>query len=443
MPRSGIPTVVHLHGGLNEPESDGHSHSWFTSNFNEKGPTWKKEVYHYHNKKDPGNLWYHDHAIGLTRLNILAGLLGAYVIRKPSIERSFNLPMKMEYDRHLVVMDRNFNRDGSIFINSTGDNPSIHPEWQPEYFGDVIIVNGKAWPYLNLSRSKYRFRIINASNARFFRLALSNGLPFIQIGSDSFYLEKPVVMKEILVAPSEIADVVIDFSMSHTDQIVLTNSAVYPFPGGDPVNHLNGQVMKFVLDKNSDTHDHSSIPRDLIPIRRLHKNMTVKTRYITMYEYDSNTGNPTHLLLNFLPFTSPTTETPKQGTTELWYIINLTDDNHPLHLHLVAFQVVSQQALNDTDDLVNCMLKLKDAEKCDVWKYATKNKPTHPPANEAGWKNVYKVKPSYVTAILSRFSQVDMSTFPFNASAEPGYVYHCHILDHEDNEMMRPFKILP
>lgn len=119
----------------------------------------------------------------------------------------------------------------------SGNNPNIHPEWQPEYFGNVIVVNGKAWPYMVVQRRKYRFRIINTSNARFFRFYLSNGLSFIHIGSDSAYLDRPTLSKSTLVAPSEISDVIIDFSKSKSNSAVLANDVVYPFPSGN--NHVS------------------------------------------------------------------------------------------------------------------------------------------------------------------------------------------------------------
>jgi len=123
----GVPTVVHIHGGINEPESDGSPLAWFTAGFNETGPAWTKSQYHYVNVQHPGNLWYHDHALGLTRENLLAGLVGAYIIRNSSVETSLKFPSGPEFDRSLLVFDKSFAKDGSIYMNSTGDNPSIHP----------------------------------------------------------------------------------------------------------------------------------------------------------------------------------------------------------------------------------------------------------------------------------------------------------------------------
>ncbi|XVE85387.1 hypothetical protein DITRI_Ditri17bG0086900 [Diplodiscus trichospermus] len=124
-------------------------------------------------------------------------------------------------------------------MNSAGNNSSIHPQWQPEYFGDAIIVNGEAWPKLKVRRRKYRFRIINASNSRFFILFFTNGLQFIHMAFDSTYLGESVMTIEILLAPSKIANVVVDFSKSKTDEAVLANDALYPYPSDDPVNEPN------------------------------------------------------------------------------------------------------------------------------------------------------------------------------------------------------------
>jgi FtsP/CotA-like multicopper oxidase with cupredoxin domain len=440
----GVPTVVHVHGGVAEPQSDGSALAWFTAGFNETGPAWTKPKYHYVNVQHPGNLWYHDHALGLTRENLLAGLIGAYIIRNPSLESPLRLPSGPEYDRSLVVFDKSFAKDGSIYMNSTGDNPSIHPQWQPEYFGDAIIVNGKAWPYLNVKRSKYRFRIVNAGNARYYMFALSNGLSMTQIGSDSTYLPSPVRVQKLLLSPSEIADVIIDFANSSTDEAILTNSAAYPYPNGTAVDDLNSKVMKFVIEKAAaNNQPDSSIPKILVQYPRPNQSDIAQTRYITLYEYDSATNQPTHLFLNGLSFLAPVTETPREGTSELWHIINLTPDNHPLHIHLGLFFVLNQTELVNLSEFKSCMQKKNDAVGCDIEKHA-KGRVIAAPANERTWKNVFKMQPGFMTTILLRLSLLDSPRpYPFNASAEPGYVYHCHILDHEDNEMIRPFKIVP
>ncbi|KAG7598018.1 Cupredoxin [Arabidopsis suecica] len=439
----GIPTVVHLHGGIHEPTSDGNADAWFTAGFRETGPKWTKTTLHYENKQQPGNMWYHDHAMGLTRVNLLAGLVGAYILRHHAVESPLHLPTGDEFDRPLIIFDRSFRKDGSIYMNATGNNPSIHPQWQPEYFGDVIIVNGKAWPRLNVRRRKYRFRIINASNARFFKFFFSNGLNFIVVGSDSAYLSKPVMTKSILLSPSEIVDVIVDFSKSPSRTVVLANDAPYPYPSGDPVNEENGKVMKFIIN-NEREDDSSTIPKKLINYPHAEVSNVVLRRYISMYEYVSNSDEPTHLLVNGLPYDAPVTETPKSGTTEVWEVINLTEDNHPLHIHLGLFKVVEQTALlaAGLEEFKECMTKQNDAVKCQISKYA-RGKKTAVTAHERGWKNVFKMMPGHVTRILVRFSYIHTNaSYPFDPTEEPGYVYHCHILDHEDNMMMRPLKVI-
>lgn len=440
----GVPTVVHLHGGIHPPASDGNSLAWFTSSFRSKGPAFVSPTSFYPNVQEAGNLWYHDHAMGLTRVNLLAGLLGSYVVRNPSVESPFRLPSGPEFDRTLIVFDRSFRTDGSLFLNSTGNNPSIHPQWQPEYFGDAIIVNGKAWPYLNVARRKYRFRIINASNARFFRFFFPNGLKFVHVGSDSTYLYRPVTSRKFLLAPSEVADVVVDFSESSTDSAILSNEAAYPYPSGDPTDEYNGKVIKFVIDKKKVVDD-ARIPRRLMryPPPEAHRAKVI--RYITMYEYTSATDEPTHLLLNNKTYEDPVTEKPKAGTSEIWYVINLTDDNHPLHVHLGLFVVLEQREILDLDKFHDCMNQKNDATACKLAEHA-KGKRVDVPRYERGWKNVFKMMPGHVTKILVRFSLLNSDQvvdYPFNVTGEPGYVYHCHILDHEDNVMMRPLVLTP
>ncbi|XP_052205731.1 multicopper oxidase LPR1-like [Diospyros lotus] len=442
--KKGVPTVVHLHGSIGEPASDGHADAWFTANFEEVGPTWTNETYRYYNYQQPGNLWYHDHTKGLTRVNLLSGLIGAYIIRHPEVEGPLGLPCGDEIDRPLFVFDRNFRVNGSLYMNSTGNNPCIHPQWQPEYFGEAIIVNGKAWPRLIVSRRKYRFRIINASNARFFNFFFTNGLGFTVVGSDSAYIERPVTVKEILLGPSEITDVIVDFSESISDSTILANNASYPYPSGNPVNEANGKVMKFIIKPRREVDTATlRVPTNLIgyPAPDLSSSTPV-TRYIAMYEYTSDTGETTHLYINGKSFEAPVTETPKVGATEVWYVINLTSDNHPLHLHLALFMVLDQVELVGIDEFHNCMLKINDAIKCQISKYA-RGKRVEVAAHEKGWKNVYKMTPGYVTRILVRFSYIHTNaSYVFDATADPGYVYHCHMLDHEDNVMIRPMKLI-
>ncbi|CAD6232453.1 unnamed protein product [Miscanthus lutarioriparius] len=441
----GVPTVVHLHGSAHPPQDDGSAFAWFTAGFRETGPAWTQATYRYPNVQPPGNLWYHDHALGLTRANLLAGLVGAYVIEKPEIDVPMDLPCDDD-DLHLVVADRSFNVDGSLYMNSTGVAPSIHPQWQPEYFGEAVTVNGKAWPFLAVHRRRYRFRILNASNARYFNVSLSNGMPFHVVGSDASYLAAPVTVSSLLISPAEIFDVVVDFSVSPTAEVEMLNSAPYPFPNGTAPGPLTGKVMKFVVTPNGprDPLDNSTVPDREVPYANVASlGPTSETRYIVMYEYQTPSGQSTHLYINGLRLEDPVTETPRSGTTELWHVINLTADNHPLHIHLGMFQAVKMQQLVDLQAFTNCMTQLNDAVKCGVDQHAVG--PVVPvPDHEKTWKNVVKVPPGFVTTVVVAFKLVDTNQpYPFDATAEPGYVYHCHILDHEDNAMIRPLKLLP
>uniref|UniRef100_K3XTE1 Plastocyanin-like domain-containing protein n=1 Tax=Setaria italica TaxID=4555 RepID=K3XTE1_SETIT len=418
----GVPTVVHLHGSAHPPQSDGSAFAWFTAGFRETGPAWTQATYSYPNVQPPGNLWYHDHALGLTRANLLAGLLGTYVIEKPEVYAPMDLPCNGD-DLHLVIADRSFNADGSLYMNSTGAAPLVHPQWQPEYFGEVVTVNGKAWPFLAVHRRRYRLRILNASNARYFNVSLSDGTPFHVVGSDASYLTAPVTVPSLLISPAEIFDVVVDSFASPTAEVEMLNSAPHPFPTGAAPGPLNGKVMKFVVTPNGprDPPDNSTVPDREVPYAGVASpGPASETRHI-----------------------DPVTETPRSGTTELWHVINLTGDNHPLHIHLGMFQAVKMQQLLDLQAFAGCMAQVNDAVRCGVDRHAVGPVVTVP-EHEKTWKNVVKMPPGFVTTVVVAFKLVDTDQpYPFDATAEPGYVYHCHILDHEDNAMIRPLKLLP
>uniref|UniRef100_A0A0E0JDK3 Plastocyanin-like domain-containing protein n=1 Tax=Oryza punctata TaxID=4537 RepID=A0A0E0JDK3_ORYPU len=450
----GVPTVVHLHGAAQAPDSDGHANAWFTRDFAENGSTWTKKTYTYPNVQPAaGNIWYHDHALGLTRASLLAGLLAAYIVEWPELEMPFNLPSG-EFDLHLVIADRQFNADGTLYMNSTGAVPSVHPQWQPEYFGEVITVNGKAWPFLAVQRRRYRLRILNASNARYFNVSLSNGLPIHVVGSDASYLSRPVTVSNLLLSPAEIFDVIVDFSLvptANATDIELLNSAPYPFPNGNATNpDLDGKVMafnvsaKWQLDDDMPEPDNSTVPEHGVPYAKVTAlPPTMKTRYIVLYENMTSDKLTMNLYINGLRLEDPPTETPRSGTTELWHVINLTGDNHPLHIHLASFQAIQMQQLVDPDTFTTCMEKHNDTVTCNLAQHAVGAlQPV--PEEEKTWKNVVKVPPAYVTSVVVAFKLVHNNMpYPFDATADQGYVYHCHILDHEDNAMIRPLKLLP
>jgi spore coat protein A, manganese oxidase len=448
-----VPIVPHLHGGETEPASDGYPEAWFTAGEAITGPDFIKSLYHYANDQEPTTLWYHDHALGITRLNVYMGLAGFYLLRDPVIcldEQDYQLP-RGQYEIPLAIQDRSFLDDGSLAFPSVGVNPDIHPYWVPEFFGDTIMVNGRLWPHLNVEPRQYRFRILNGSNARFYNLAFSNQMPFIQIGTDGGYLPKPVQLVSLLIAPGERADILVDFSaLSPGTELIMTNTANAPFPDGSPPDPATtGQIMQFiVLDKP--VIQPQPLPKVLNTLYPL-KNID-KIRTLTLFEV-GGPGGPLEVLLDGQKWSAPVSEQPLVGTTEDWQIVNLTMDAHPIHLHLVQFRPVSRQDFlvqKYTNDWVtlNGEPPLNHPTKVlPVHPYLLDG-PINPPAHENGWKDTIQAYPGQVTTIRVRFapqyvkeSIAGRNLYPFNPAAKPGYVWHCHILDHEDNDMMRPYRV--
>jgi spore coat protein A len=236
----GVPVVTHLHGGHNESASDGLPDQWFTPNFERKGPGFIKgqsEPFYYHNDQEAATIWYHDHAFGVTRLNVYAGLAGYYLItdnNESELQATNKLPAA-PYDLGLAIQDRMFTSSGQLFYPATSDEIELNPTVLPEMFGDFILVNGMAWPYLEVEPRQYRFRVLNGSDSRFYNLFFSSGQQIIQIGSDQGLLYSPFVMNKMLIAPGERKDIIIDFSNPALwgQTIILKNNAKSPFPKGD------------------------------------------------------------------------------------------------------------------------------------------------------------------------------------------------------------------
>jgi FtsP/CotA-like multicopper oxidase with cupredoxin domain len=453
---TGIPIVAHVHGAEVEPQSDGGPMTWFTPGFAEKGEDWMHEVYHYANNQLPATIWYHDHAFGFTRHNVYAGLAGYYVIRDPAHEPA-GLPSGA-FEIPLAIQDRMFTVDGQLWYPNEGES-SVHPIWIPEFFGDAILVNGKVWPYLEVEPRKYRFRILNGSNARFYSLALSDrgtsapGPAFDQIGTDGGYLARPVRLNDpssphsprLLIAPGERADVVVDFAgLAPGTELVLRNTARAPYPKGDAVDpQTTGQVMLFrvVAPTGPDT---SVLPAVLANFTRI-ANPT-RTRVMTLNEL-LDEDDPIGAFLNGMTFMSPATELPELGSTELWEVVNLTGDTHPIHLHLVQFQLLNRQKINvkryeSSFAKLNPTLPTTSYVPIPIEEFL-QGRPMSPDPNEVAWKDTYRVNPGEVARFLIRFTPQDASpSFAFDATAEPGYVWHCHILEHEENDMMRPYHLV-
>lgn len=451
-----VPIVPHLHGGESESVSDGHPDAWFTAGEKKRGMEFVTSRYTYYNSQEPTTLWYHDHVMGITRLNVLMGLAGFYVLRDPAnpLDQPTSVLPRGKYEIPLAIQDRFFNTDGSFDFPKVGINPEIHPYWVPEFFGDTIMVNGKVWPNLNVERRQYRFRLLNGSNSRFYNLKFSNGMPFVQIGSDGGYLPTAVTLDELLIAPGERADLLVDFSiLAPGSKIIIQNDASAPFPMGAPADPQTvGQIMQFTVLPGTPVPP-PPLPPILNTITPLVPNSRKRT--LTLVESMGPAG-PIMVTLNGQQWAAPISELPRVGATEIWELVNLTMDAHPIHLHLVQFQVVNRQDFlvdNYTADwlALNGEPPYMFTPKVLPVKPYLANPPIGPAPNETGWKDTVQAFPGQVTRIIVRYAPQDAPTgtapgtnlYPFDPTKGPGYVWHCHILDHEDNEMMRPYMVTP
>ena len=541
-----IPLAMHLHGGEVQSTSDGGPYSWFTPDYALKGKGWDNGVgpiLHYPNSQEAATLWFHEHSqLGLTRINVYAGMAGFYFLRgldeelarlpgwsKDNLVKEKTPPGKVADALHpgaylpeieIVIQDRTFDQNGQLYYDVEPNNPDIHPFWNPEFFGNVITVNGKTWPYLSVAPRKYRFHFLDGSNARFYSMWLknlvtgANGPALTQVGTDGGMLDSPVVIdpslgKTLLMAPGERADIIIDFSKFANQTLTLMNDANAPYPMGDEVAQgFTDRIMQFVVngDMVSNVYpkkvgpDLSAVPNRLrlTPIVKFTDfagKLNTKPdviRQLTLNEV-MNDDEPVMVLVNNsryepvenmpgMPDMSPmfgdVTEKPVEGTTEKWQIVNLTMDAHPMHLHLVEFQLVSRQNFDemryeedykDSFTGVNGgMAGMYMGAEGPPFKYDVKNSdgaiggnlPVTPyllgapiPAdpNERGWKDVIKSYPGQITTYMVRFAPQELpiwwpkalSRFSFDPSIGPGYVWHCHIVEHEDNDMMRPMDIQP
>jgi spore coat protein A len=437
-----VPLVTHQHGGDTESLSDGLPDAWATPGNAQKGRLFNL-LYTYDNRQEATQLWYHDHAVGVTRLNVYMGLAGNYFIRDAN-EEALQLP-KFPYEVPLLIQDRTFTASGGLFYASQDpDNPRApNPTHLPENFGDVILVNGVAWPVLEVEPRKYRFRVLNGSDSRVYDMRLSNGAPFVQIGSDLGMLNHPVPLIMLSVAPGERADVIIDFGRMHGQTVILTNSANAPYPSGDPVDpNTTGQLMAFrVTLPKSGAADHP-IPGNLRPLLGPVPVLAnpARTRKILLFEGTDtrdrlqtmggivDSSRPT--LNGTLVFNDPITENPGVGDTEIWEFYNTTGDAHPIHMHLVDFRVIDRQKFNGT-----IVPKTNsDGSLGGVLDEASIRLLGHgrlPRQEELGKKDTAKMFPGEVTRVIAKFTR-------------PGeYLFHCHILSHEDHEMMRPYFVGP
>ncbi len=394
----GIPevrAVAHVHGARVRSQDDGYPDDWFVPG--------KSRTCHYPLQQDAATLWYHDHAMGINRLNIYAGLFGMFLIRD-SVEDALRLPSG-KYEVPLILYDRDLTADGQLFYPDSGI-PG-HP-WVPEFVADGILINGKLRPFFNVEPRLYRFRLLNSANSRFFGLSLVDPAgapqPLTQIGSDQGLLASPAELKNLTLAPAERADLLIDFTRFSGRTLHLRTGAL--------------DILQLRVAAQPASSSNRSIPQTLRIIHRTPESASTTTRTITLNEYKDKIGNSMLMLLNRKRWHEPVTETPKLDSTEIWEFVNLTEDTHPMHIHLVRFQILDRRTFDPFEYLMHKNLRFRA--------------PAEPPApNELGWKDTVQCPAGMITRVILRFE------------GYPGkYLYHCHILEHESNDMMRPFEVI-
>ena len=384
-----VRACVHLHGGRTPSHDDGYPEDWYVPG--------KSRLCTYPLQQQAAHLWYHDHAMGINRLNIYAGLVGQLLLRDEQ-EDALNLPSGA-YEIPLTLYDRIFTADGQLFYPTSGDPQ--HP-WVTEFNGDAVLINGKIRPFLEVEPRVYRFRVLNAANSRFFALSLTEHQNFHQIGSDQGLLAAPVPLTSLLLAPAERADLLIDFSGHAGKHVQLFGGAL--------------EIMQFRVAAKPPIA--TPLPTRLRTTPSASESDATVTRTITLNEIMTRDGISTGMLLNRKHWHEPVTEMPKLNATEIWEFVNLTEDVHPMHLHLVRFRILDRRTFEPFD--------------FQTYKKLRYLGPASPPAaHEAGWKDVVQCPPGQVTRILVTFD------------GYPGrYLYHCHILEHEANDMMRPFEVV-
>ncbi len=476
-----VPTVVHVHGAHSFAHSDGFPEAWWLpgatnipEGFAMTGPAYATQadagaggaVFDYPQDEDAATLWYHDHTIGMTRVNIYAGLAGYWLIRD-DIEDALALPGPAPrvgdpagtayYEIPLVIQDRSFNRDGSLFYpGSRSDydqypgpvfpDSDVAPIWGPEFIGDAMVVNGRAWPFLEVEPRLYRFRILNASDARTLMLELDRaGLPFVKIGVDGGRMSgAPVRQTQLLMGPAERVDVLVDFSGLAVGEVVTMTNVGPDDPWGgpdadppqDPADpSTTGQVMQFRVVSATGAGAPGAIPASLPVLADLQP--TAPTRDLLLQETETPDGMyPVHVQLGTLamgplPWTAPATEVVKLDSTEIWRVTNVTDDAHPIHIHLVDFQIIDRQPFDSDAFKTAHDAYLAGTAAAPVLEDYFTGPPDPIDATEDGPKDTVIMLPGTVTRIIAKFDRAGT------------YVWHCHIIEHEDNDMMRPLVIAP
>jgi spore coat protein A len=421
-----VRMLTHLHGGFVSGADDGNPYS---TGFNDEYVRGETQTVTYPNDQPAATLWYHDHAVAITRLNVYAGLAGFYLIRDENDTGDEPNPIGLPggaYEIPIVIQDRLFTGRGQLFYPG--------PEWEPEFFGDTAVVNGAPFPFLEVEPRKYRFRFLNGSNSRFYHLHIPGGPPFHHIGSEGGMFGAPVETRTILLLPAERADVLVDFAGLEGRRVLLGN-ATLPRTVVSPASPRLPLIMQFRVGTTVTQPGPATIPTTL-PGAEPNFGTPARERYITLEEVLNDDGEPIRVLIDGLRFEDPVNIQVPAGDIEDWLLINLTEDTHPIHLHLPQFQVVSRRLF----DVASYQAAL------DAARAAGEPNPNPQPfhiggplplqSDDRGFKDTVSANPQVVTRIRSPFE------LPSGVAGRQKYVFHCHILEHEDNDMMRPYEVL-
>ena len=490
-----VPMVTHVHGAVGVgDESDGYPEAWYLPAADDLGDhttegTWYRffatkardrhgvewgpgyAIMQYPNDNRASTLWYHDHTLGMTRQNVYAGPAGFFIVRGgpagddavldsrtrrravlPGPGPTYGRPLRTDVTEiPLAIQDRSFTPDGQLFYPDSRaffdgyegpyiPDTTVPPLWNPEFFGNTLIVNGHTWPYQEVEQRRYRFRVLNGCQSRFLILDFT-GIPGVavwQMGNEGGLLDAPVDLgsladpQRLLLGPAERADIIVDFSGVPLGGHVLGNVGPdEPYGGGVPGTDFTvadpdttGKVLEFrVVARRGQ--DRTTPPQFLmLPAHAPLPEHTV-TRRLALIEHEHEGAGPTAAMLGSVDehghvhaemWADEVVTNPAVGATEVWEFYNTTADAHPIHVHEVAFEVVDRQAIDVDDDQVAL---------------APGSSPTPPEPWERGLKDTVVALPEQVTRIKARFTTAGQ------------YVWHCHILEHEDNEMMLPYRIGP
>lgn len=458
---SPVPIVTHNHGLVVIPQNDGIADEWFTAGTGatppQRGPGFVTRDYTKPNEQPSTMLFYHDHSMGITRVNVYAGLAGtAYMIRDPNnpLDKATSPLPKGEFEIPLMIADREFFTDGELNFPRGGDDAANvkNAYWTPGGDGDVIIVNGKVWPNLNVQRRQYRFRALAAGNGRRFVLQFDNNgtvVPFTLIGSDGGYLPAPKVVNSVMISITERADMLVDFSVFPAGtQIIMRN---VDEDIDDP--NLDGTVMRFTVQNTTAVRPPpvpTLVARPALPTNAPKR---IKTMHIHFDADDDQLRS-----VDGLDFTSPTTEFPLVGSTEEWNIVNGGGSFHQVHIHLIEFQLINRQEVDvgayiQQWHLLNGQLPTTRPIVVDPTPFLVGN-PIPPEPYETGWKDTIMARPGEVMRLVTRWAPQETATGgvapgqnqfpiqPVSPTTDAWYLWHCHVLGHEDNDMMRKMPLV-